>query len=47
MVLDRLPAQVGHAGHVDEQVVGSEAECPAVAAMALGEQVQGGANAER
>ena len=47
MVLDPLPAQVGHPGHVDEEVVGSKPERTAVAAMALGERVQGGPNAER
>src|SRR5258708_19744469 len=47
VVLDRLPAHVRHPGHMDEQVVGPEPERAAVPTLALGEQVQGGANAER
>ena len=46
-VLDPLPAQVGHPGHVDEQVVGSEPDVVVDAARALGEIVQDRADAER
>ena len=46
-VLDLLPAQVGHPGHVDEQVVGSDPDVVVDAARALGELVQDRADAER
>ncbi len=41
------PGHVGHPGHVDEQVVRPERQRTAVAALALGEQVQGRADTER
>src|SRR5215469_4478523 len=47
LVLDRLPAIVGHPGHVDEEIVRSEPECPTVASLAFREQVQRRADAER
>lgn len=46
-VLHALPARVGHPGHVDEQVVGSEPDVVVDAALALGEIVQDRADAER
>ena len=45
-ILDPLPAQVGHAGHVDEQVVRTEADV-AVAARSSGELVKNRPDAER
>ncbi len=52
-VVDRLPAQVGHPGHMDEQVVGPDFEVAGRlagwtgATLALGELVQDRANPER
>ena len=46
-VLDLLPGEVGHAGHVDEQVVRADADVVVDAARACGEVVHDRANAER
>ena len=46
-VLDPVPAGVRHAGHVDEQVVGSDPDVVVDAAGTRGEVVQDRADAER
>ena len=45
--LTPLPAEVGHPGHVDEQIVGSEPDVVVDAALAPGEQVQDRTDPER
>ena len=47
LVLHLLPAEIRHAGHVDEQVVGSEPDVVVDAAGAGGEVVEDRADAER
>src|SRR5215469_10719192 len=47
LVVYRLPSEVGHSGHMDEQIVGPDLDIVIDAALAHGELVQDRTYAER